>query len=232
MNDKVSGFVLSQSDYKESDMLMQVLTKEYGIISLVGKASKKLDSKNHFLPMCIYEFMIDYKDGKTIYSIHGSKLIGNYFEDSDIEMMSFKNILIEASLKNKDINTYDELTFVFKNINKDNKYLLGSMFFSYLTKQFGVAPIVDGCVICGNKKVVSLSNSNGGFVCEKHTNGLSPLPVDRLKKFRLIVKGEFKDYDVLKDFEYDINDFYLICNFYLENAYLKLKSYEFYKSLN
>lgn len=232
MNDKVKGFVLTQIDYRESDMLMQVLTKEYGIISLVGKASKKLDSKNHFLPMCIYEFMIDYKDGKTIYSIHGSKLIDSFFEDSDIEMMSFKNILIEATIKNKDISTYDELTFVFKNINKKNRYLLGSMYFSYLTKRFGVMPSVDGCVNCGYKKVVSLSNNGGGFVCEKHTNGLRVLPVDRLKKFRLVVKGEFKDYEVLKDFEYDINDFYLIANFFVENADLKMKSYEFYKTLN
>lgn len=232
MNDKVKGFVLNQTDYKESDVLMQVLTKEYGIISLVGKAAKKLDSKNHFLPMCIYEFMIDYKDGKTIYSIHGSKLISNYFEDSDIDLMSFKNILIEASLKNKDINTYDQLTFVFEHLNTSNKYLLGSMFFAYLVKRFGVTPIVDGCALCGHKKVVSLSNSNGGFVCENHTNGLKPLPVERLKKFRLIIKGDFKDYDVLKDFIYDINDFYLIVNFFLENADLKMKTYDFYKSLN
>lgn len=232
MNDKVCGFVLSQSDYKESDMLMQVLTKEYGIISLVGKASKKLDSKNHFLPMCIYEFMIDYKDGKTIYSIHGSKLIKNYFEDQNIDMMSFKNVLIEAALKNRDINTYEQLTFVFDKINASNKYLLGSMFFSYLCKCFGVMPTVDGCAICGHSKVVSLSNNNGGFVCEKHTNGLSPISVERLRKFRLIVKGEFKDYEILKDFEYDINDFYLIVNFFLENADLKMKSYDFYRTLN
>lgn len=232
MNDKINGFVLSSSDYKEADVLMQVLTKEYGIISLVGKAGKKLDSKNHFLPMCVYEFIIDYKQGKTIYSVHGSKLIDNFFEDENIELMSLKNILIEATLKNKDINTYEELYFVFKKINMQNRYLLSSMFFSYLTKQFGVMPVVDGCAMCGYKKVVSLSNVNGGFVCEKHTNGLPNLPVERLKKFRLIIKGEFKDYDVLSQFDYDINDFYLIANFFFENAYLKLKSYEFYKSLN
>jgi len=232
MNDKIQGFVLSQTDYKESDILMQVITKEYGIISLVGKASKKIDSKNHFLPMCLYEFIIDYKENKTIFSVHGSKLISSYFEDGDIEMIAFKNILLEATLKNKDIKTFEQVIFSFSNINKDNRYLIGSMYFSYLIKQFGITPIVDGCVVCGHSKVVSLSNSNGGFVCEKHTNGLSPLPIDRLRKFRLIVKGDYKDYDVLKDFEYDINDFYLIVNFFLENAYLKMKSYEFYKTIN
>lgn len=232
MNDKIKGFVLSSSDYKEADVLMQVLTKEYGIISLVGKAGKKLDSKNHFLPMCVYEFIIDYKQGKTIYSVHGSKLLDNFFEDKNIETISLKNILIEATLKNKDIDTYEQLYFCFKHFNNKNKFLLSSMFFSYLTKQFGVTPIVDGCALCGHKKVVSLSNTNGGFVCEKHTNGLPCLPVDRLKKFRLIIKGDFKDFDILEKFDFDVNDFYLITNFFLENAYLKLKSYEFYKSLN
>jgi len=95
MNDKITAFVLNQSDYKEADVLMQVASKEYGIISLVGKAGKKLSSKNHFLPMCLYEFIIDYKEGKDIFSIHGYKLLENYFEDKDIGMMSFKNVILE-----------------------------------------------------------------------------------------------------------------------------------------
>lgn len=231
MNDKIEGFILSQSDYKEADILMQVLTKDYGILSLVAKASKKLDSKNHFLPMCKYEFMIDYKQGKTMYGVHGSKLLNNYFEDSDIDMMSFKNILIEATLRNKDIDTYDELTFVFHQLNKGNQYLLGSMYFSYLIKKFGITPVVDECVVCGSKKVVAVSNGQGGFLCQRHLNGESGLPIDMLKKFRLIIKGEFKDYDILKSFEYDINDFYLLVNFYLENAFLKLRAYDFYKTI-
>ena len=145
MNDKIKGFVLSQSDYKEADVLMQVLTKDYGILSLVGKSAKKLSSKNHFLPMCLYEFILDYKDGKTIYSIHGSRLLENYFEDGDIEMMSFKNILTELTIKNRDIDTFDELCFVFEHLNRENRYLLGSMYVSHLIKQFGITPIVDRC---------------------------------------------------------------------------------------
>ena len=113
MNDKINGFVLSLSDYKEADVLMQVLTKQYGILSLVAKASKKLNSKNHFLPMCLYEFIIDHKDNKTIYSTHCSKLIKSYFEDKNIEMISFKNLICELAIKNREIDTYDELCFVF-----------------------------------------------------------------------------------------------------------------------
>ncbi|MBQ6479264.1 MAG: DNA repair protein RecO [Erysipelotrichaceae bacterium] len=231
MNDKIKGFVLSQSDYKEADVLMQVLTKDYGILSLVGKSAKKLSSKNHFLPMCLYEFIIDFKDGKTIYSVHGSRLLKNYFEDSDIEMISFKNILVELAQKNRDIDTYDELCFVFQSLNKDNRYLLGGMFVSHLIRQFGITPIVDRCAMCDSRKVVSLSKRHGGFLCLEHRNGEEILPVETLKRFRLMIKGTFKDYAILKDFTFDFRDFCLLMDFFLENADLRLRSYDFYKSI-
>ena len=231
MNDKINGFVLSLSDYKEADVLMQVLTKQYGILSLVAKASKKLNSKNHFLPMCLYEFIIDHKDNKTIYSTHGSKLIKSYFEDKDIEMISFKNLICELTLKNREIDTYDELCFVFNKLNIDKKYLLGSMFISYLIKQFGITPIVDSCALCDNKQVVSLSNRHGGFLCKNHLNGEEIIEVDRLKKFRLMIKGSFENYDVLKEFVYDFKDFSLLMSFYLNHSDIKIKSYDFYRTL-
>ena len=231
MNDKIKGFVLSQSDYKEADVLMQVLTKDYGILSLVGKSAKKLSSKNHFLPVCLYEFILDYKDGKTIYSIHGSRLLENYFEDGDIEMMSFKNILTELTIKNRDIDTFDELCFVFEHLNRENRYLLGSMYISHLIKQFGITPIVDRCALCESRKVVALSKRHGGFLCLKHLNGEEILPVETLKRFRLMIKGSFKDYEVLKDFDFNFRDFCLLMDFFLENADLRLRSYDFYKTL-
>ena len=30
MNDRITGFVLKQSDYREADVILTVLTKEYG----------------------------------------------------------------------------------------------------------------------------------------------------------------------------------------------------------
>lgn len=231
MNDKVNGFILSISDYKETDSLMKVITKEYGILSFVTKSSKKMTSKNHYLPMCEYELLFDYKDNKTIFSLHNGKLLNNYFDDKDIEMMSFKNIIIEACIKNQDIPTYDELLFVFKNINKDNRFLLGSLFFSYLIKQYGIMPVVDHCSLCEDTKVVSISNAHGGFLCHKHLNGEKIIDVERLKKFRMIIKANFEHYDILKQFSFDFIDFNYVVSFFMENADLQLKSYNLYEKL-
>lgn len=231
MNDKVKGIVLSIQDYKENDVLMQVISEEYGVLSIVGKAAKKINSKNHFLPLCLYEFLIDYKDGKTIYSTHGYKLLESYFEDSDIEMMSFKNMLAELTLKNKDINCFDRLRFVYQNVNRENQFLLGCLYVSFLIKEFGISPVVDSCALCDVKKVVALSNRHGGFLCMNHLLGEEILSVDRLKKFRLVVKGGFENYDVLKEFKYELADLILFMDFYLENTDTNLKSYNFYRSI-
>ena len=231
MNDKVSGYVLTLSDYREADVLMQVLCREYGILSLIERSAKKITSKNHCLPLCKYEFIIDYKDNKTIYTVHNQKLLASYFEDKDIEMMSFKNVLSELVLKNKEMDLYGEFDFVLSHLNKENRYLLGCLFLSHIIRLFGIAPMVDGCVVCGNSKVAALSSRHGGFLCLEHLGNEEVLDVETLKKFRLINKAQFKDYEVIKDYPYSFNDFRLLMDFYLNNTDLKLKSYDFYRAL-
>ena len=234
MNDKINGFVLSIKDYHDNDVMMQVLTREYGILSLVGKAAKKLTSKNHFFTMCLYEFIIDYKDNKTIYTVHGNKILESFVDDKDLIMMSYKNIFLEAALKNKEempISLYDSLLFVFRNINDKDKYVLGCMFFSYLIKEHGITPIVDSCSLCSEKKVIALSNREGGFLCHRHLGQEEILSVERLKKFRLIIKGTFENFNIIREFDYDRIDLKFVVSFYLENMGISLRSFDFFLSL-
>ncbi len=231
MNDKVNGLVLSLNDYHENDVMMKVLTREYGILSFVGKAAKKLSSKNHFFPLCLYEFIIDYKDGHTMYTIHGNKLLNDYWSDSPFDLLNFKNIMLELTLKNSEIPAYDELLFVLDHIDDRNKYLLGSIYVSYLMKEFGVTPMVDHCVICGNPKVVAISNRHGGFLCQNHLQGEESRPVERLKRFRLLARADRSKYDLIKEIDIDREDFTILLDFFLANSDMQLKTYRFYKSL-
>ena len=114
MNDKIKALVLSINDYKENDSLLQVISEDKGFLSLVVKGSKKINSKQHFSTLCLYEFIIDYKDNKTIYTVHNGKLLSSYYEDKDLKLLSFKNILIELTLKSKEL--YEQLMYI--NINK------------------------------------------------------------------------------------------------------------------
>ncbi|MDO5440551.1 MAG: DNA repair protein RecO [Erysipelotrichaceae bacterium] len=234
MNDKIKGIVLRIQDYKDNDLMLQVLTEDKGILSLIAKSAKKFTSKQHFFEGCLYEYIIDYKDNKTIYGIHGSKLLNSYTELDNTKLFSFKNILSEMTIKSKELieyDTFNNFDFVLKNINDTNKYLLGSLFVSYMCRLHGVIPNVDECVTCKSKKVVAISSRAGGFLCLDHLNGEAIQDVNTLKRFRLISKASFKDYELIKDNEYSFNDFKLITDFFMDNASLNLKSYDFYKKV-
>lgn len=234
MNDKVKGLVLSILDYKENDLLLQVITQDKGFLTLTAKSAKKITSKSHYSNLCLYEFIIDYKDTKTMFSIHGAKLLESYYEDNNLTLLAFKNVLVELTNKAKSDYSnelFNNIVFTLSNINSTNMYLLGSLLISYLLKLDGISPSVDKCVECGSNKVVAISNIKGGFVCIKHLDQLEPLQVDRLKKFRLINKADFDKYEKIKDVEYDFKDFDILMKFYEDNSDNQIKSYRLYKDI-
>lgn len=234
MNDKVKGLVLNITDYKENDLLIQVITEDKGFLTLCAKAAKKISGKAHYSNMCLYEFIIDYKDTKTMYSIHNAKLLASYYEDNNLSLLSFKNILIELTTKSKndyELDLFKNICFALANINKDNMYLLGSLYVSYILKLLGISPNVDGCIECHNTKVVSISSLKGGFLCFDHLGQEEALEVDRLKKFRLINKADFDKYLQIKEVAYDFKDFDLMIDFYEVNSDNLLKSYKLFKDI-
>ena len=102
MNDKVEGLVLKISDYKENDLLIDCLTRDHLFFSFVARGSKKTSSHHHFYNFCLYEFLIDYKDNKTMYTVYDRKLLENYYDDN-MKLMAFKDILAEVSIKSKEL---------------------------------------------------------------------------------------------------------------------------------
>ncbi len=234
MNDRIVGLVLKINDYKENDLILEIISKDKSFLSLVAKGAQKVSGKKHYYPLCLYEFIVDYKDNKNIFQIHNSKLLNTYFDDGNLKLLSYKNIILESTIKCKELyesKMYDSLIFTFKEMNEDNMYLLGSLYFAYLLKINGVSPNVDSCVVCGNKSVVSISKRLGGFVCANHLSGLDNVEVERLRKFRLINKADFINYDVVKQIMFDLVDFKILVDFYQSNTDLNLKSYKMFCEL-
>ena len=65
----------------------------------------------------------------------------------------------------------------------------------------------------------------------KSCSGEDLMEVDTLKKFRLINKASFENYDVIKDIEFSFDDFKLLVEFYEMNSEINLKSFKIYKEL-
>ena len=234
MNDKVKALVLSINDYRENDLILQTISEDKSFLSLIAKGARKISGRQHFSPLCVYEFIIDYKDNRNIFTVHNSKLIDSFYEDKDLKMLSYKNVLTELTVKSKELyeeDMYRNIVTCLRETDGSNMYLLGSLYVSYLLKLYGINPNVDGCVICANTKVISVSKRLGGFLCADHLGEEEPMEVERLKKFRLINKADFTKLPLIRDVEYDLQDFDLLMEFFSDNADLNIRSYKLFKEL-
>ena len=234
MNEKIEALVLSQRDYRENDDLLRVITRDHGLLTFIAHSARKLSSRNRYLPMCLYEFLYDAKDGKTMFTVHSGKLLESFYEDKDILRLSYLNTLFETLEKLGDLvngDHYDALIFTLRNDNEEDRYLLGSLFYSFLCRDQGISPMVDGCAVCGKKQVVALSNRAGGFLCSEHAAGMEAEDVEALRKFRLVNKASFEYFKQLKGYKYDKKDFCRTADFFYENSGIHCRSYDFLMKL-
>ena len=60
---KVTGIIVSEKEYKESSKLLNIITKEYGLISVIAKGAKNLKSKLRVVTtkLTYAEFQIYYR---------------------------------------------------------------------------------------------------------------------------------------------------------------------------
>ena len=64
--ERVNGIILNERSYKESSKILDIITKEYGIIGVIAKGSKNLKSnlRSYTTKLTYAEFQINYKEGK------------------------------------------------------------------------------------------------------------------------------------------------------------------------
>ena len=90
---RVEGIIVASLDYRENDIITRVMTKEYGLISLVCKGAKKYTSKNRssILTYCLSEFIFDYQELKTIFTLQKANFIRNLYIKEDLIVLSAMN---------------------------------------------------------------------------------------------------------------------------------------------
>ena len=107
---EVEGFILTETPYGESSKIINVLTKEYGIIGIIAKGASSLKSKNRVatLKLTYAKFNIYYKENKlsTLVSADIINPLKNI--RSDIFLISYLTYLAELTYQVvKQSNTKD-----------------------------------------------------------------------------------------------------------------------------
>lgn len=171
---KIVGIVVGETNYGESSKIINIYTKEYGIISVISKGCRKIKStlRSVSTKLTYGEFILNYKE-KNISTLTGVDVIDNFRNiHSDIVLSSYAMYILELASKvsnqNDDKNVFDLLITSLKKINEGlSPKVITLIIETQYLKYLGIDLYIDGCSICGNSSnIVTLNVDKGGYICK------------------------------------------------------------------
>lgn len=237
---EVEGIVIDEKPYKESSKILNIITKEKGVIGVIAKGSKRLKSPLRSVSerFCYANFNISYKENNLSTLISADVI--NPFRNikKDIIKVSYLNFLSELTngviKQNDDKRIYDIYLSAILKIEEgfDPMVITNILELKYLSF-LGVSPKLNGCVICGNENVVTVSSDKGGFVCKDHALNdyiVSDKTIKLIRLLEYVDISKISKLDVSDEVKKEINNF--IDDYYDRYTGLYLKSKTFLKSMS
>lgn len=233
------GFVISTTKYSENSKILNILTKDYGLIGVISKSC--MSNKNTLRTVSerfIYaNFNINYKEGKLSTLISAD--IINYFKyiRSDINLIGYLTYLTELVAdvykQNNDKEIYILfITTLLKIEQKLDPLVLTNILEIKYLDYLGVGLNLDGCTKCGNKNIVAISHKQGGFLCKNCYDNSGFTNKNALKTIRLyyyVDIGKISELNISNDTKMEIDNF--LNHYYKDYTGLYIKSKEFLNNL-
>lgn len=240
MIEKVEGIILSISDYQESSRILQVLTKEHGLIGVIAKGCKSV--KSPLRAACnsytYGYFYIYYKENK-LSLLSNVDIINSYSNIRlDIELISYMAYLCDLTYQvvkqNDDSNIFDILINALDKINnKLNPLIITNIVELKYLDYLGISLNLDSCVKCGSKEnIVTIDGDDGGFICKNCYTNQNIVDKKTIKLIRMYYLVDIKTISTIKISDVvsrEINNF--INTYYDRYTGLFLKSKEFLNKL-
>ncbi len=238
--EEVEGIIASETNYGETSKIINVITKEKGLIGIMAKGCKSIKSplRSVTSKLTYGTFIIYYKEGKlsTLKEVN----VINSFKNlkKDISSISYAAYMLELSegviKQSKNTKIFDLLIESLTKIDEgfDPLVIMNILELKYLDF-LGVMPILDGCAICGNPHgIVTLSSYRGGYVCDKcYTNEkmVSEKTIKLIRMFHYVDIAKISKLDISRESKNEINVF--LDDYYSRYTGLYLKSKKFIKNL-
>lgn len=236
---KIEGIIISEKPYGESSKILNIITKDYGVISALAKGAKRLKSNLRSVSerFTYAEFNLSYKEDKlsTLISADIIKPFNNI--KKDIEKISYVNYICELTnqvlRQSSNKNIYD--IFINTILKIEDEYdpmvLTNILEIKYLDF-LGAQPYLDGCSLCENKNVITLSLEKGGFVCKKHLTNeyiISDKTIKIIRMLKYVDIAKISKLSISNEVKNEINNF--LNEYYDKYTGLYLKSKDFLKNI-
>ena len=238
--EEVTGIIVNETNYGETSKILNVITKEKGLISVMAKGCKNLKSplRSVSSKLTYGTFIIYYKENK-ISTLKEVSVLDNFKNlKKDITSISYAAYMLELSegviKQNNDPRIFDLLIQSLKKIDEDFDPLVIMNILELKYLEFlGVMPIIDSCAMCGRKTgIVTLSSYRGGYVCKDcYTNEtmVSDKTIKLIRMFYYVDISKITKLDISSKSKNEINLF--LDDYYSRYTGLYLKSKSFIKNL-
>ncbi len=236
----VEGFIINETAYGETSKIINVFTKEYGLLGIIAKGAKSMKStlRSSTIKFTYGFFQIYYKENKlsTLVSVDIINPLKNIKNDLIlISYLTYITDLTNQILKETNNEKIFDLfiqAILKLDSNLDPLILTNILEVKYL--QFiGVGINLDFCVICNNQKeIITIDATNGGLICKKCYRGQKIMNPKVLKLLRMYYLVDIKSISKIKiddDIKTEINIF--LNNYYDNYTGLYLKSKSFLKNI-
>lgn len=242
---ELEGIVLSKRKYKERDFLVKLLLKDVGKLMFYVRGSKNPNqSLNHIIqPFTYATYIVDLRKSGLSF-IRDAKHVEPY---TAIQHDIFKNAygtyicsLIDASMEDrKEANPlFNQLHYGLEAINKGlDAEIIMNIFEVKLLYYFGVLPVLNACVICGNQRgPFDFSSKHDGVLCRNHYHEdehrlhADPRALFYMNRFLTINLENIEDISVANKTKGNIQT--VIDYIYDESVGLRLKSKDFIRQMN
>ena len=237
----IEGIILDERAYGETSKIINILTKEYGIIGVIAKGSRTLKSELRSVTgkLTYGIFHMYYKENKlsTLISVD----VLNTFKNikKDIMKITYSSFILDlahqVAKQNYQTDIYNLLIASLVKIeeNFDPLVITNILELKYLS-HLGVIPALDASSICRNKEnIITLSIDKGGYICrECHTNEkiVDTKTIKLIRMFYYVDISKITKLEISNKVKEEINEF--LDNYYDKYTGLYLKTKTLLKDLN
>ena len=236
---EVEGIILREKNYSDTSKIIDLFTKEYGIIGVLAKGSKSIKSplRSVTSKFTYGVFNIYYKENK-LSTLKEVDIINNFKNIKiNIGSIAFATFLLDLAeqvyKQNNSIDIYNILINAL--IKMNDKYdllaLTNIVELKYLD-YLGVMFEIDRCSICGSTNIITLSSDKGGYICSNcrtYEKVLNNKVLKLIRMFYYVDISKIEKLNISKDVNSEISEF--LDGYYERYTGLYLKSKKFINNL-
>lgn len=237
----VEGIILSETNYSESSKILNVFTKEHGLIGIMSKGCRNMKCKLRGVSRKLLygKFHIYYKK-EGLSTLTAVDVIDSYSKLlTDLEKVSYAAYLLELTQQvvreNDDVSILDLLVATLRKMEEGlSPIILTEILELKYLDYLGVKPSIDCCSVCGSDKgIVTVSSSAGGYLCRncyKNEVLVSDKMIKLLRMFYYVDVESISKLSISDSVVLEINQF--LDDYYERYTGIYLKSKDFIKQLN